>query len=213
MQREEIAMPYRLNKGVYIVRCRHARCPFNARLEIQENIMGMTESDVVTEARKVAKDMAGVKHDSIHQGRAHPLYNPEIRMVSGTIQLTGAGPALTLKQVSEPLVREFMKGDVILRAGESATAVCEVLKGAAYPVRNKHHRYSVGDCFGVAALLPNHPRMVDIVAGEDKTKIGFYLLSDLNRKDPRKASQVLQRVIEDTLDVIGELEHNLGASV
>ena len=203
-------MPYRLNKGVYIVRCRHARCPFNARLEIQENIMGMTEADVVTEARKVAKDMAGVKHDSMHSGRQHTLQNPEIRMVSGNIQLVGAGPALILERMAEPQVREFQKGDVILKAGESATAVCEVLTGAAYPLRNKSHRYSVGDCFGVAALLPNHARMVDVVAGEDKTRIGFYLLSDLNKKDPKKASQVLQRVIEDTLDVIGELEQNLG---
>jgi hypothetical protein len=82
-------MPFRLNKGVYVVRCRHARCPFNARLEIQENIMGMTESDVASEAWKVAKDMAHVKHDSLPYGRQHPLHNPDIRMVSGNIQLAG----------------------------------------------------------------------------------------------------------------------------
>jgi len=84
-------MPFRLNKGIYLVRCRAAHCPFNARLEIDENIMGMTESDVAIEARKLAKNMACVKHDSLPYGRQHPLHNPDIRMVSGSIQLTGAG--------------------------------------------------------------------------------------------------------------------------
>jgi hypothetical protein len=204
-------MPYRLNKGVFEVRCRHSGCPFNAQLEIKENLMGMTEPDVQTEAWKMAKDMAHIKHDSLHIGRQHPLENPDIRMISGTIQLTGAGPVNVAPERTQMLVREFMKGDVILKKGETATAVCEVLKGAAYPVRNKHHRYKVGDCFGVAALLPKRSRMTDIVAGEDRTKIGFYLLADLNKKDPKKASHVLNRVIEDTLDVIGELEGSLGA--
>ncbi len=202
-------MPYRLNKGIFEVRCRHSGCPFTAQLEIRENLMGMTESDVQTEAWKVAKDMAHVKHDSLHIGRQHPLENADIRMISGTIQLTGAGPVHVAEERSEMLVREFMKGDVILKKGDTATAVCEVLKGAAYPVRNKHHRYKVGDCFGVAALLPKRSRMTDVVAGEDKTKIGFYLLADLNRRDPKKASQLLSRVIEDTLDVIGELQETL----
>ena len=203
-------MPYRLNKGVFEVRCRHSRCPFNAQLEIKDNIMGMTESDVQSEAWKIARDMAHIKHDSLHIGRGHPLENPEIRMVSGSIQLAGAGPVNSSLERSELFVREYMKGDLILKKGDTATAVCEVLKGAAYPVRNKHHRYKVGDCFGVAALLPKRARMMDVVAGEDRTRIGFYLLSDLNKKDPKKASQVLNRVIEDTLDVIGELEEGLG---
>jgi len=157
----------------------------------------------------MAKDMAHIKHDSLHIGRQHPLENAEIRMVSGTVQLTGAGPVYGAQERTEVLVREFMKGDVILKKGDTATAVCEVLKGAAYPVRNKHHRYKVGDCFGVAALVPKHARMTDVVAGEDRTKIGFYLLADLNKRDPKKASQLLNRVIEDTLDVIGELQETL----
>lgn len=183
---EEIDTPYRLNKGIFEVRCRHSGCPFNAQLEIKENLMGMTETDVQTEAWKMAKDMAHIKHDSLHIGRQHPLENPDIRMISGT-----------------------MKGDVILKKGETATAVCQVLKGVAYPVQNKHHHYKIGDCFGVAALLPKRVRMTDVVAGEDRTRIGFYLLADLNKKDPKKASQVLNRVIEDTLDVIGELQETL----
>jgi hypothetical protein len=176
-------------------------------MEVDETIMGVTESDVKTEAMKVVRDMAQVNHDSIH-GRQHQLQNPEIHMVSGTIQLVGAGPLQAVPQQTDYAVREFRKGDVILKKGEDATSVCEVLRGAAYPLRNRHHRYSLGDCFGVAALLPNHSRMTDVVAGADKTRIAFYQLPELNRHDPRKASSVLSRVIEDTLKVIGELERN-----
>ena len=199
-------MPYRLNKAVYEVRCRYPRCPFNSKMEIVENIMGMTESDVDAEAWKMAKDMAHVKHDSLHYGRQHPLTNPEIRMIAGSIQLTGAGPVLVAEKRSDSYVREFQKGDVILKRGEDASAVCEVLKGAAYPSRNRKHRYTVGDCFGIAALLPHRSRMTDVVAGEDGTRIGFYLLSDLNKRDPKKAGDLFSRLIDDTLDVIGDLQ-------
>ena len=172
-----------------------------------ENIMGMTESDVETEARKTARDMAHVKHDSLH-GRQHALQNPEIRMVSGTVQLVGVGPLQTSPRQGDWYVREFKKGDMILKKGEDATSVCEVLRGVAYPLPNRHHRYSLGDCFGVAALLPNHSRMADVMAGSDKTRIAFYRLPELNRHDPEKASRLLTRVIEDTLQVIGELEQS-----
>ena len=198
-------MPYRLNKGVYAVRCHHTHCPFDAQMEIKDNIMGMTESDVETEARRLALDMAHLRHDSLHW-RHHELQNPEVRMVSGSIQLVGAGPAQDSSQLVDSYVREFSKGEVIIRKGEDAISVCEVLKGTAYPVRNKRHRYSLGDCFGVAALLPKHRRMTDVVAGADKTRIAFYRLPELNRRDPKKASHLLNRVIEDTLQVIGELE-------
>ncbi len=201
-------MPYRLYKGVFEVRCRHPRCPFNAKFEIQENIQGMTESDVDIEARRLARDMAYTKHQSLEYGRSHTLKSPDIRMASGSIQLTGAGPVLVAEKPRDSLVREFQKGDVILKKGEDAEAVCEVLEGAAYPLRNRKHRYSVGDCFGVAALIPRHSRMTDVVAGEDGTKIGFYWLADLNKKDPKKAAELLSRVIEDALDVIGDLEQN-----
>ena len=147
-------MPYRLNKGVYAVRCRHPRCTFDAHLEIVDTIMGMTEADVGTEARKMARDMASVKHDSLH-GRHHTLHKPEIRMVSGHIQLNGAGHALNTPHPVDFYEREYMKGDVILKKGEGAAVVCEVLHGVAYPARNKDHKYALGDCFGVAALLPN----------------------------------------------------------
>jgi hypothetical protein len=200
-------MPYRLNKGVYAVRCRHPRCTFNAQLEIVDTIMGMTESDVGTEARRMARDMAHVKHDSLH-GRHHTLHKPEIRMVSGGIQLTGAGHAQDTPHQADFYEREYMKGDLILKKGDGAAVVCEVLSGSAFPARNKRHTYALGDCFGVAALLPKHNRMTDVVAGADRTKIGFYALPELNKHNPRKASQLLTRVIEDTLEVIEELEHH-----
>jgi hypothetical protein len=198
-------MPYRLNKGVYSVRCRYPHCTFNTQLQIDENIMGMTEEDVETESRKVARDMAHVKHDSLH-GRHHTLQSAEIRMVSGTIQLTGAGPVQAPLKRADSYEKEFMKGDLIIKEGDDATVICEVLKGFAYPMRNRHHKYELGDCFGVAALLPNHSRLTDVVAGADKTKIGFYALPELNKRDPKKASLLLNRVIEDTLHVIGELK-------
>lgn len=200
-------MPYRLSKGTYSVRCRHPHCSFNDQLEIEENIMGMTESDVETEARKVARDMAQVKHDSL-LGRQHSLQNPELRRTSGTVQLTGAGPVQVSQQPVDSYMREFQKGDVIFKEGDDATTVCEVLKGAAFPQRNRTHRYSIGDCFGVAALLPNHSRMTDVVAGTDRTRIAFYSLPELNKRDPRKASQVFTSVLEDTLRLIEELEHH-----
>jgi len=198
-------MPYRLSRGVYAVRCRRSHCPFHARIEVEETIMGVTETDVRAEALRMVKDMAQVRHDSIH-GRDHQLQNPEIHMVAGTIQLAGAGSVQMRAAESDFSVREFSKGDVILKKGEDATAVCEVLRGVAFPRRNRRHRYSLGDCFGVSALLPNHSRMTDVVAGTDGTKIAFYNLSDLNRRDPKKASTILNKVIEDTLKVIGELE-------
>jgi hypothetical protein len=198
-------MPYRLNKGIYSVRCRQPHCPFHAQLEIDETIMGMTESDVETEAMKVARGMAQVKHDSLH-GRQHSLVKPEIRMVSGAVQLMGTDSMPAAPSQAGSYIREFSKGDVILKKGETATAVCEVLRGVAYPMLNRSHRYSLGDCFGVAALLPNKSRMTDVIAGIDKTRIAFHKLPDLNRRDPKKASRLLTRVIEDTLQVIGELE-------
>ena len=204
-------MPYRLNKGIYSIRCRHTHCTFNVQLEIKENIMGMTESDVETEARKVVRDMAQVKHDSLH-GRQHTLQNLEMRRASGTVQLTGAGPVQASRQPSDSYTREYQKGDVILKEGDDATSVCEVLKGAAFPQSNRTHRYSIGDCFGVAALLPHGSRMTDVVAGSDKTRIAFHSLAKLNKRDPRKANQVFTRVMEDTLQLIGELEHHADSS-
>ena len=68
-------MPYKLKNGVYAVKCRHPHCTFNVRFEIDQTIMGITEQDVDTEARRLARDMALTKHDAIH-GTKHSLKNP-----------------------------------------------------------------------------------------------------------------------------------------
>ncbi len=198
-------MPYKLNKGIYVVRCRYPGCPFNDQIEIEQNIMGVTESDVEIEARKTARDAALVKHDSIY-GRRHVLTNPEVRRVSGSCQAVGSSTSGAAAASPRGIqVREFRKGEAILRKGDVATSVCEVLQGVAWPSRNRTHRYVAGDCFGVAALLPHHSRMDDIVAGTDRTMVAFYNLIEMSQSDPKNASRLFTSVMEDTLHVIDEL--------
>jgi len=197
-------MPYRLVKGVYAVRCKHAQCPFHDQMKIDENIVGVTEEDVRTEAIKMARDQATVKHDSIY-GRKHGLEAPEIHMVSGMVQKLGPAGSSEEGTQKGVVVRRFGKGEVILRKGETASTVCEVLEGSAYPLANKSHRYGAGDCFGVAALVPNHTRLSDVVAQVDGTTVAFYDLGDLRQNEPGRASRVVSRIMDDTLRVVDEL--------
>ncbi len=196
-------MPFRLLNGVYAVRCRHERCPFNDHLKIEHEILGVTEDDVRTEALKAARDMASVKHDSIY-GRRHDLYAPEIRMVSGVIQKLGAASPGEAAQKGV-LVRRFERGEVILHKGEAAAAVCEVLAGSAFARANRKHLYGVGDCFGVAALVPHQKRISDVIANSDGTVVAFYRLNDLKLAEPGRASRVVTRIVEDTVHVVDEL--------
>jgi len=196
-------MPFRLKKGVYAVRCRHPHCPFNERIEITENIMGMTESDVKWEALKMARDAAGVKHDSIY-GRKHVLENPEVRMAGGSCVAVGITLPSATPAPRGVDIRRYKKGDVIMKEGVDATIICEVLEGAAFPARNRAHRYMSGDCFGWAPFLPNHG-MSDVIAAQDRTAVAFYDLEHLLRSDPASASTLLARAMEDSLRVIGEL--------
>jgi hypothetical protein len=202
-------MPYRLVKGIYAVRCRHAHCPFHDQMKIEQNIAGVTEEDVRSEAMKMARDQATVKHDSIY-GRRHGLETPEIRMVSGTIQQLGPATASEEGSQKGVVVRRFGKGEVILKKGEAAATVCEILEGSAYPLENKSHRYSAGDCFGVAALVPNHTRLSDVLAQTDGTTVAFYDLGDLKQNEPGRASRVVSRIMEDTLRVVDELGRAVG---
>jgi hypothetical protein len=202
-------MPYRLHNGVYSVRCRHPQCPFNVQMKIDQTIMGMTESDVDTEARKVARDMALIAHDSIRT-RQHSLHNPEIRRSSGSCQLVGAAPARIDQLSAEVGLREYSRGDCILKEGEKADCVCEVVSGTAYPEGNQSHRYHAGDCFGAAALVPRQRRMTSIISGSDGTRVAFHNLAELMRRDPKKANAMFSRVMEDTLKVIRELEKKAG---
>ncbi len=197
-------MPFRLIKGVYDVRCRHEHCPYNDHVKIEQEIMGVTEEDVRSEAQKVARDQASVKHDSIY-GRNHSLESPELRMSSGAIQKLGS--AATGDAGSDPAAekRSFRKGEVILKRGDAASTVCEILAGSAYPLANKSHHYQVGDCFGVAALVPNQKRLSDVIAHSESTLVAFYHLHDLRLSEPEKATRVVTQVMEDTLRVVDEL--------
>jgi hypothetical protein len=84
-------MHFRLNKAMFLVRCRHPHCLFNERFGIEENIAGITETDVKSEAYKLALSQAQVKHNSLY-GRKHDMVNPEIRMVQGSCVAVGFVP-------------------------------------------------------------------------------------------------------------------------
>lgn len=197
-------MPYQLHNGVFSVRCRHPHCPFHVQMKIDQDIQGMTEADVDTEARKVARDMGMIAHDAI-RARQHSLHNPEIRRSSGSIRLIGAVPARPAGPSAEPASREYLRGEYILNEGEQADCICEVLRGSAYPEANRAHRYHAGDCFGAAALVPRQRRMTSVISGCDGTRVAFYDLKELTRADPKKAGALLSRVMEDSLRVIREL--------
>ena len=123
-------------------------------------------------------------------------------MSSGMIQKLGGGAPGEAGEVEK---RRFRKGDVILKRGEAASTVCEVLEGSAYPAANKAHRYTVGDCFGVAALVPNQKRLSDVISHSEDTMVAFYRLGDLRQAEPEKATRVVTQVMEDTLRVVEEL--------
>ena len=197
-------MPYKLIKGIYAVRCRQPHCPFNDQIRIEQDISGVTEEDVRSEALKMARDQATIKHDSIYW-RRHSLGNPEIRMVSGQIRKIGPDAPVEVDSKGGVVVRRFSKGEVILRKGEAAGTVCEILEGNAHPRTNRTHRYGVGDCFGVAALVPNHTRMSDVIADADDTVVAFYDLVDLRQTEPGRATRIVSRIMEDTLQVVDEL--------
>mgnify|MGYP001044571101 FL=1 len=200
-------MPYKLKNGIYTVRCRYPGCPFNHQMSIEQNIMGMTEKDVETEAKKLAHDMAVTKHHAVY-GTRHVLRNPEIRRISGVYELIGPS-GQSEPQSSDTYFREYTKGEIILREGDAATTVCEVMRGSAYPERNPRHRYNAGQCFGAAALLAKRNRTCNVIAGADKTKVAFYNLIELSKREPKKAAELFQAVMQDTFRVIDDLEHSI----
>ena len=207
-------MPYKLKNGIYAVRCRYPRCSFHSQFEIKQNIMGMTEQDVEIEAKRIARDMALIKHDAIHATR-HTLRNPEIRKVSGSYELIGPTPrsdaagSHATGTDEDVHYEEYRRGEVILKKGDDATSVCEVVRGSAYPERNRSHRYRAGDSFGAAALLNKHRRTCNVVAGSDGTKVAFYNLIGLSKNNPKKAREMFSAVMEDTFKVIQELEKSI----
>ena len=203
-------MPYQLKNGVYLVRCRFPGCAFATQVTTEQKIMAMTEEDVEREAKNLAKDIAMTKHDAIY-GTKHTLRNPEVRRVSGTYQLIGQ-PDSHEEKADAVFYRDFDKGDIILKEGEAATTLCEVVRGSAFAERNMGHRYGLGACFGASALLANHSRTCNVLAGSNNTRIAFYNLIALSKKNPRKASRLFQEVMDDTLRVIQDLESSIGAT-
>jgi hypothetical protein len=208
-------MPYKLKNGIYLVRCRYPRCTFHSQFEIEQNIMGMTEQDVEIEAKRIARDMALIKHDAIHATR-HTLRNPDIRKVSGSYELVGPAPRRGSSSTTyghpkqeDVYYKEYQRGEVILKKGDDATSVCEVVRGSAYPERNRSHRYRVGDSFGAAALLARHQRTCDVIAGSDGTKVAFYNLIELSKTNAKKARGLFSAVMEDTFKVIQSLEKSI----
>ena len=207
-------MPYKLKNGIYAVRCRYPRCTFHSQFEIKQNIMGMTEQDVEIEAKRIARDMALIKHDAIHATR-HTLRNPEIRKVSGSYELIGPAPrnrgegSYGASAREDVFYKEYRRGEEILKKGDDATSVCEVMHGFAYPERNRAHRYRQGDCFGAAALLNKHRRTCNVVAGSDGTKVAFYNLIELSKNNPKKAREMFSAVMDDTFKVIQDLEKSI----
>ncbi len=201
-------MPYKLNGGVYSVRCRHPYCGFNVRFNIDQNIMGVSEGDVEYEARRLARDMAMTKHEAIY-GMKHSLKHPEIRRVTGSFDLIG--PDYKVVEENTVLYREFVKGESIFRKGDDAATICEVVRGSAFPRRNKSHLYKRGGCFGAAALLAHQNRTANIIAGKDGTRIAFYNVIALSKKNPNKARKLYTKVMEDIFTVIYNLEHKISS--
>ena len=203
---KEIAMAYKLKNGKFKVDCKYPGCPFESEFAINQNIMGMTEEDVETEAKKIARDMARIKHDAVY-GAKHNLTNPTVKKVSGIFEAVGAKTSVFKGQQDAVKYKEYKKGDKILQKGDIATTICEVVKGSAYVDKNKSHTYKVGDSFGAAALLVNQTRTVDIIAGEDGTMIAFFNLKELSKKDPRKSKELYTEAMEDIFDVMQEMEN------
>jgi CRP-like cAMP-binding protein len=201
-------MPYRLKNGIFLVRCRYPGCPFNTQVTIEQKIMGMTEKDVEQESKNLAKDIGRTKHDAMF-GMKHALRNPDVRKVSGFYELVGGSMLAAESKNRESVVQDFDEGEIILQRGEQATTICEVVRGSAYPEHNPAHRYGPGDCFGASALLANHNRTCDVIAGKNGTRIAFHNLIGLSRRDPKKATKLFQSVMEDTLAVIQDLEQSI----
>ncbi len=201
-------MPYRLKDGVYSIKCRHPQCPFNTRFEINQIIMGVNEQDVECEAMKIARDMAFIKHNEIY-GTKHKLKNPQIRKISGNYVFIGTNQQQMEDERGAVSYRKFEKNELILKKGDDAATICQVVSGYAFPRRNKAHRYKVGYCFGIAGLLDKQNRTADIIAGTDNTKIGFHNIIKLSKINPKKARQLYNMSMEDIFEVIKDLEKTI----
>jgi len=208
-------MSFRLKDAVFKVRCREPGCPFVSDFSVKENIMGATEADVDSEALKIARNMGFIKHDALY-GRKHQLVNPEVYKIDARYDRIGttpyapqsAPPAFGQQPHQGPSVptRTYRRGEVIIRHGESATTVCEVIRGVALNEKLPDLAYKTGSTFGAASIFKQKKRMVDIVAGEDGTTIAFYDLRELAKSNPVKARELYDESMEDIFHILRYLE-------
>jgi CRP-like cAMP-binding protein len=204
-------MSYRLKVGIFKVRCREPGCPFFSEFVVKENIMGATEADVDSEALKIARNLGFIKHDALY-GRKHQLSNPDVTKASATYEHLGGGavvhPAAPAAPAHAPSVptRTYARGEVIIRKGESAVTVCEVVHGSAMNEKLPDMVYRAGSTFGSAAIFRQKNRMADIVAGEDGTSIAFYNIRELSKTNPSKARELYDEAMEDLFHILGYLE-------
>jgi hypothetical protein len=96
-------MSIRLKEVVFKVKCRWPGCPYVDDVSVKDNIMGLTEADVDSEAWKIARGVSYNKHDAIH-GNFHPLTDPSIVKVSGTYDRLGPTLAIGPEQPSKSLL-------------------------------------------------------------------------------------------------------------
>jgi hypothetical protein len=217
-------MSFRLKEAIFKVRCREHGCPFFSEFVVKENIMGATEMDVDTEAQKIARNMGYIKHDALF-GRKHPLANPEIFKISSSYERIGTTPAYATAAHAGPAApvtppgippapaptpfaptRTYKRGEIIIRKGESAVTVCEVLHGSAVNEKLPALNYKAGSTFGAAAIFRHKNRMVDIVAGEDGTTIAFYNIREMSKTNPAKARALYDEAMEDIFFIVQYLE-------
>ena len=214
-------MSFRLKEATFKVRCREPGCVFVSDFAVKENIMGATEMDVDSEALKIARNMGYNKHDAM-LGRKHALTNPEIFKISSSYERIGPTPTYATLAPAAPVTppgpppapapvpfaptRTYKRGEIIIRKGESAVTVCEVLLGSAVNEKLPGLNYRAGSSFGAAAIFRQKNRMVDIVAGEDGTSIAFYNIRELSKSNPAKARQLYDEAMEDIFYIIQYLE-------
>ncbi len=147
-------MAYQLDKGEFRVKCDIPKCPFNAECDITQKIAGVIKRDVENEAKRIARDMASIKHDAMY-GRLHRLTKPGVRMVSGTIKQFGAGARKTSTTAQEEgsVLRDYRKRETVVKKGKVSTTICEVIKGHVYPEKDPSFKYQKGDIFGASDPL------------------------------------------------------------
>jgi CRP-like cAMP-binding protein len=199
-------MSFRLKEAVYRIRCREPGCTFTSEFKVRENFMGVTEADVDSEAIKIAKNMAFIKHDAL-LGRKHQLANPEIFKVSSSYDRTGgltADSVFSQQAEAKQAVpgRAFRKGDLIMKKDENSALVIEVLRGSIQNAGYPGLRYRPGAMVGSASVFHQKSRPADIVAADDDTAVTVHDVRELTHSNPARARELYDRALEEVFSVL-----------